>query len=49
MTVEIIFKTHQSSIDNELGIATGWMDGVQGSFMGIRSIFSQIGRSISTF
>lgn len=27
MTVEIIFETHQTSTDNEAGIATGWLPG----------------------
>jgi broad specificity phosphatase PhoE len=27
MTVEIVFETHSISVDNERGIATGWLDG----------------------
>ena len=27
MSIEIIFETHSLSIDNERGIATGWLDG----------------------
>ncbi len=27
MSVEIVFETHSVSADNELGIATGWLDG----------------------
>jgi broad specificity phosphatase PhoE len=27
MTVEIVFETHSTSVDNERGIATGWLDG----------------------
>lgn len=27
MTVEIIYETHQTSTDNEAGIATGWLPG----------------------
>ena len=27
MSVEILFETHALSVDNELGIATGWRDG----------------------
>jgi broad specificity phosphatase PhoE len=28
VSVELIFETHSISVDNELGIATGWRDGV---------------------
>jgi 2,3-bisphosphoglycerate-dependent phosphoglycerate mutase len=27
MAIEIVFETHSTSIDNERGIATGWLDG----------------------
>jgi 2,3-bisphosphoglycerate-dependent phosphoglycerate mutase len=27
MTVEIVFETHSISVDNERGVATGWLDG----------------------
>ena len=27
MTVEIVFETHSISVDNERGLATGWLDG----------------------
>jgi 2,3-bisphosphoglycerate-dependent phosphoglycerate mutase len=27
MTVVIVYETHSISVDNELGIATGWLDG----------------------
>ncbi len=27
MSVEIVFETHSISVDNERGIATGWLDG----------------------
>ena len=27
MTVDLIFETHSISVDNERGIATGWLDG----------------------
>ena len=27
MSVEIVFETHSTSVDNERGIATGWQDG----------------------
>lgn len=27
MTVEIVFETHSISTDNEIGVATGWLDG----------------------
>ena len=27
MTVEIIFETHSITVDNEAGIATGWLPG----------------------
>lgn len=27
MTVAVVFETHSTSVDNELGIATGWNDG----------------------
>jgi broad specificity phosphatase PhoE len=27
MTVEIVYETHSISVDNERGVATGWLDG----------------------
>jgi broad specificity phosphatase PhoE len=27
MSVEIVFETHSTSVDNERGVATGWLDG----------------------
>jgi broad specificity phosphatase PhoE len=27
MTVELVYETHSTSVDNENGIATGWLDG----------------------
>ncbi len=27
MTVELVFETHSFTVDNELGLATGWLDG----------------------
>jgi broad specificity phosphatase PhoE len=27
VNVEIVFETHSISVDNELGVATGWLDG----------------------
>jgi broad specificity phosphatase PhoE len=27
MTVEVVFETHSISVDNERGVATGWLDG----------------------
>lgn len=27
MTIEITFETHSTSVDNERGVATGWLDG----------------------
>jgi 2,3-bisphosphoglycerate-dependent phosphoglycerate mutase len=28
MSVAVVFETHSTSVDNERGIATGWLDGV---------------------
>jgi hypothetical protein len=27
MAVDLIFETHSISVDNERGVATGWLDG----------------------
>ena len=27
VSVEIVFETHSTTVDNELGVATGWLDG----------------------
>jgi broad specificity phosphatase PhoE len=27
MSVEVVYETHSTSVDNELGIATGWLEG----------------------
>lgn len=27
MAVDLVFETHSISVDNERGIATGWLDG----------------------
>jgi broad specificity phosphatase PhoE len=27
MTVELVYETHSTSVDNERGVATGWLDG----------------------
>jgi broad specificity phosphatase PhoE len=27
MSVEVVFETHSTSVDNERGVATGWLDG----------------------
>ena len=27
MAVELVYETHSTSVDNERGIATGWLDG----------------------
>ncbi len=27
MAVEVVYETHSTSVDNERGIATGWLDG----------------------
>ncbi len=30
MTVEVVFETHSVSVDNERGVATGWLPGTPG-------------------
>ncbi len=27
MSIELVFETHSTSVDNERGIATGWLEG----------------------
>ena len=27
MTVEIVYETHSTSVDNKRGVATGWLQG----------------------
>jgi hypothetical protein len=28
MSVEVVFETHSTTVDNERGVATGWLGGI---------------------